>query len=95
MRELTFIETGYLSFLMLISLVLPLFATKLASKDQVSNRWRMRIVLAGQILLGLAGFLILLSSRFSHYALAFGVIGCGFCTILLRRGNLSIPAVHS
>jgi hypothetical protein len=95
MRELTFIETGYLSFLLLISLVLPLVATKLTSKDQVSNRWRMRIVLAGQILLGLAGGVILLSSRFSHYALAFGLIICVLCTILLRRHNLSISAVHS
>jgi hypothetical protein len=92
MRDLTFVETGYLCLLLLISLVLPFVSTRLS---QVSEQRRKKIVLTGQLVLGLAGSVILFSWKFAPHAFEFGVLNCIVCMILLYRENLAAArAIH-
>jgi hypothetical protein len=67
MRELTLFETGCLASLLVASLVLPMMLSVL-SPTGASRKISTRIVWVGQVILGAAGAVVLMSRSLSLYA---------------------------
>ena len=85
MREMTLIETGYLAALLVFSLVLPLMMSFRSPNSPVDERACMALVWLGQILLLIAGGVVLLSATAAPYAAMFGILNCLGCAFVLRR----------
>jgi hypothetical protein len=73
MRELTFLETGYMASLLLASLVLPILLSVLAPVGK-ARKTSARIVWSGQLILSAAGLTVLMSAAMAIYAALFAVI---------------------
>ena len=85
MRELTLLETGYLSGLLLLALVLPLLLSFRGPQNLLAKKSFMRTVWAGQIFGAFAGLVVLSSARFAPCATACGLVGSMACTFVLLR----------
>jgi hypothetical protein len=91
MRELTFLETGYLASLLLASLVLPVLFSVLGPIGKVRIT-AARIVWSGQIFLGLAGAVLLMSASLALPAAICGVVVVMMCaSALLCLRNTPAP----
>jgi hypothetical protein len=84
MRELTLLETGCLAGLLLLSLVLPMRLSGRVPRKSHARRASLGTVWLGQILLGVAAILILVSPGTAPFALAFGMGSCAMCTVVLQ-----------
>ena len=92
MRGLNMIETGYLCGGLLLSLLLPLAMSFRGAPNAEVRKTCMKIVWVGQVLLMLAGGVILASAQLATFAAVFGMasyMGCAF--MLLQK--LRTPAV--
>jgi hypothetical protein len=85
MRQLTFLETGYLCVGLLLCMVLPLLMSYGSPKETMVRRVCMRIVWTGQGLLAIAGLAVLASAAVAPYAAAVGMMGYIACTSVLVR----------
>jgi hypothetical protein len=85
MRELTLVETGYLAVGLLLCLVLPLLMSLSGPLPTAARKSCLKIVWTGQILLALAGLMILASASLAPYAAAAGCLSCLGCALLLWR----------
>ena len=85
MREMTFLETGYLAGLLLLSPVLPLLMSLRGPRDTETRRSCMKMVWIGQTLGAVAGLAVLTSASAAPYAAGFGVMSCLGCTLVLLR----------
>ena len=86
MRELTFVETGYVAVGLLLSLVLPLLMSFRGPRNGTAKRMCMRTLWTGQLLLTLAGSIVLISAQAAPYAAAFGVLSyMAFTFVMLRQ----------
>jgi RNA polymerase sigma factor (sigma-70 family) len=85
MRELRLQETLYLSFGLLLCLVLPIMMSIHAPSDIAVRKTCGRIVWTGQTVLMIAGLVILVSEAAALYAIALGSICYLACVIALRR----------
>ena len=85
MRELTLLETGYLSGLVLLSLVLPLLMSFHGQKDAENRSSAMKTVWLGQGLGACAAPVVVASAPLSPYAAAFGFASCTCCVLVLLR----------
>ena len=88
MRELTLVDTGYLSAGLVLCLVLPLLMSFRRPQDVAVWKSCMKIVWAGQMLLALAGVFLLASARFAPYAAAFGLVSyVASMSLVLRKAR--------
>lgn len=85
MRELTLLETGYLSGGLLLCLALPLLMSFRGPQGAAARRPCLRTVWTGQMLLACAGLAVLASAPVAPYAAAFGLLGYSVCTFVLVR----------
>jgi hypothetical protein len=85
MRELTFLETGYLAAGLLLCLTMPLLMSFRGPHEPKARKLGMKIVWTGQLLLAFTGLIVLLSSRTAPYAVALGFAGYIACTSTLFR----------
>jgi hypothetical protein len=85
MREMTLLETGYLAGLLLFSLVLPLMPSVRAPRDSTSRWSCMKTIWLGQVLLSIAGVVVLASAVAALFAAVFGAVSCGACALVLDR----------
>ena len=85
MRELTLLGTGYLTGMLVLSLVLPLMMSFGAPRVAAARRSGMRIVWLGQALIAVAGLGVLASAGVAPYAAGFGAVSCVGCAWVLRR----------
>lgn len=83
MRELTLIETGCFAGLLLLSLVLPLMLSFHAPPDVRHRKSCLRTVWIGQIILAIAGLLMLVSAVISPYAAGMGAAAYLICAFRL------------
>ncbi len=93
MRELTLLETGYLSGLLLLSLLLPLLMSFRDPRDRVTRISCLKTVWMGQTLGAFTGLAVLASAPVAPYAAAFGLLSCiGCALVLLRQIRAARPA---
>jgi hypothetical protein len=85
MRELTLIETLCLCAGLLLCLVLPMMMSAYAPQNMPAKRSCMKVVWTGQVLLAIAGLVILFSESAALYAIVIGSVGYIGCAFLLRR----------
>jgi hypothetical protein len=85
MRELTFLETGYLCGGLLLCLALPLMMSFRGLQDSATRRSCTKIVWIGQTFLTTAGLTVLASAPVAPYAAAFGLVSSIACAFLLLR----------
>jgi hypothetical protein len=85
MRELTFLETGYLCGGLLLCMVLPFLMSFRSPKDAAARKSCLKIVWTGQALLALAGLAVLVSGSVAPHAAAFGLVSTIACTLMLLR----------
>jgi hypothetical protein len=85
MRELTLPETLYLCAGLLLCLALPIMMGACASQDVATRGHRMKIVWTGQVLLAIAGLVVLFSAAAAPCAAAFGFVSYLGCAFVLRR----------
>jgi O-antigen/teichoic acid export membrane protein len=82
MRELTLLETGFMASLLLASLVLPVLLSVLAPSGR-ARKISTRIVWTGQLVLSVAGAILLFSATYALYAAIFGVVVVMMCASAL------------
>jgi hypothetical protein len=85
MRELTFLETGYLAAGLVLCLTMPLLMSFRRPQEAKVRKLGMKMVWTGQLLLAGAGLTVLLSSALAPYAVTLGFAGYIACTIALIR----------
>ncbi len=85
MRDLTFLETGYVCFGLVLSLVLPLLLSFRAPQDPAARKSATRTVWLGQFSLALAGVVILASPVSTPFAAILGCVAWLTCLVRLRR----------
>ena len=83
MRELTLLETAYLSGLLLLSVVLPLLMSICGPPDPAARKSCTRTVWIGQALGAVAGLGMLVSASVAPYAAALGLMSCIGCSVVL------------
>lgn len=82
MRELTLLETGYLSSLLLASMVLPILLSVLAPVGR-TKIISTRIVWTGQLILSASALTLLLSPALTLHAAVVGVVVVMICASVL------------
>lgn len=85
MRELNLFETGWLSLLLLLSLVLPMAMSFWGPRSGDARKACMRTVWIGQILGAVAGLALLMVPQSAVYVAVFGLLSCASCAVVLRR----------
>lgn len=90
MREITLLDTGYLVCLLLLSLVLPLMMSLRATRHATSCRSCMKTTWLGQVLLCVAGIVVLTSVSAAPFAAVLGALSCGACALVLHRRIRSV-----
>lgn len=91
MRELPFIDAGYLAGLLLLSLVLPLLMSFRGPQDAATKRACLKTVWSGQTLGALAALAVLTSALVAPYAAVFGLLSCIACALALLRQFRTTP----
>ena len=84
MRELTLIETGCFTGLLLLSLVLPMMLSFHLPRDARHRKSCLQTVWTGQTILAIAGLAMLASAAASPYAAGLGATGYIACAFILR-----------
>jgi hypothetical protein len=84
MREMTLPETLYLCAGLLLCLALPIMMGAGAPQDVATRKPRMKIVWTGQVLLAIAGLVVLCSAA-APYAIVIGSVIYLGCAFVLRR----------
>ncbi len=92
MRDMTLLDTGCLAGLLLFSLVLPLMLSWRVPRQSPSRRSCLWTVWLGQVLLCLAGVVVLASPVAAPFAVAFGVWSCAVCAAVLHWQLRSVSA---
>jgi hypothetical protein len=85
MRELTLLETVYLCAGLLLCLVLPMMMSAYAPQNMATRRSCTKIVWTGQVLLAIAGMVVLFSAAAALYAVVIGSVSYLGCAFALRR----------
>jgi O-antigen/teichoic acid export membrane protein len=85
MHDLAFLDTGYLAILLLLSLVLPLLMSWQGPRAVSRRNLGMKTVWTGQMLTAMAAAVVLSSALAAPYAVAFGVVSCACCNLVLLR----------
>jgi hypothetical protein len=85
MRDMTLLDTGRLAGLLLLSLVLPLMLSLRRLREIALQRSCPRTVWLGQVVLGIAGVVVLASSAAASFAVLFAALSCGGCAVVLHR----------
>lgn len=84
-RELSLFDTGLLSVLLCLSLVLPMVMS-LRNPRRELGRDCIKMVWAGQLVGALAGVIVLVSARLAPFAVGIAVVSClGLAAKLLRK----------
>jgi hypothetical protein len=92
MRELTLLETSYLSGGLLLCVLLPVLMSFRAPQTLPARRACLRTVWAGQTLLAAAGLMVLLSRPLSPHAAVLGLVSYLCCaTVLFRQLRTELP----
>jgi hypothetical protein len=85
MRELTLLESLFLCAGLLLCLVLPLMMSACAPLDRPARQAGQKIVWTGQVVLALAGLVVLFSSAAALYAMVIGPVIYLGCALVLHR----------
>jgi len=91
MRDLTLLETIYLSVLLFLSLLPPLLMSFRAPKSAAARRSGMKIVWSGQMIGAVAALVVIVSGPTASYAVVSGLVGYITCILLLLR---ELPGGH-
>jgi len=94
MRDMTLLETAYLAGLLLLSLVLPIMLSSRGARQTAARTSCPRTVWTGQVLLGIAGVLVLVSNVVAPFAMLFGLLSCGGCAAALHQQLYAASGVY-